>query len=53
MATPNIDPWPFADPPMVATISTRDVIDGENPILFVYRNSEDGMWEFLGTQNRT
>lgn len=22
--------------------------DGEKPILFVYRNSEDGMWEFFG-----
>jgi hypothetical protein len=41
------EPWPFEDPPNVATISTRHVIDGGPPVRFVAHDAEDGAWQFL------
>ena len=39
--------WPFADPPNVATISLRDIMEGRRPILIVTHDVDDGMWQFL------
>jgi hypothetical protein len=38
--------WPFSDPPNVATMVSRYILEGE-PIIFAYRDWEDGMWLFL------
>ena len=40
--------WPFADPPNVAVITTRQIVPGGGPILYVYHNAEDGAWQFHG-----
>ena len=39
--------WPFRDPPNVATISLRDIMEGRRPILLVGHDADDGMWQFL------
>jgi hypothetical protein len=39
--------WPFDDPPNVATITVRQVIEDGEPILLVARDAEDGGWQFL------
>jgi hypothetical protein len=39
--------WPFDDPPDVATISLRDIMESRQPILLVSHDAEDGMWQFL------
>jgi hypothetical protein len=41
------DKWPFADPPNVATIALRDIMEGRAPILIVSHDADDGMWQFL------
>jgi len=46
------EPWPFADAPNTATITTIHVLDGRLPICLVTHDSDDGMWQFLcGTSN--
>jgi len=45
--------WPFSDPPNVAAITTRPVLEEGHPILLVTRD-EDGEWQVLcGTTNHT
>lgn len=39
--------WPFDDPPNVATITVRQIIDGGAPILLVRHDADDGCWQFL------
>lgn len=39
--------WPFDDPPNVATITVRQIVEGGEPILLVTRDAEDGGWQFL------
>jgi hypothetical protein len=39
--------WPFDDPPNVATISLRDIMERRRPILLVTHDADDGMWQFL------
>jgi hypothetical protein len=39
--------WPFDEPPNLAVISTRQVMEGEAPILFVSHDEEDEGWQFL------
>ena len=39
--------WPFADPPNVATVSLRDIMEGRRPILYVKHDATDGGWQFL------
>lgn len=39
--------WPFGDPPNVATITARQVVESAAPILLVARDAEDGGWQFL------
>lgn len=38
--------WRFDDPPNVAVITTRDVVNEGKTILFVFHNDEDGYWQF-------
>ena len=37
--------WPFADPPNVAVLTTKAVLDG-GWIFQVSRDDDDGMWQF-------
>lgn len=39
--------FPFYDAPNTATIICRHIINGEEPILFVSHDEDDGMWQFL------
>lgn len=39
--------WPFDDPPNVAAVTMRQVVHGGEPILLVFRDAEDGSWQFL------
>lgn len=39
--------WPFADPENTMSVSVRQVMQKEKPILLVCRDSEDGTWQFL------
>lgn len=39
--------WPFEDPPNVATITVRQIVEDGAPILLVVRDSDDGCWQFL------
>jgi len=38
--------WPFADPPDVAVLTTRAVVEGGAPILRVSHDATDGAWQF-------
>jgi hypothetical protein len=40
-------PWPFADPPEAATLTTVHVLDRSRPILLVTHDEDDGMWQVL------
>jgi hypothetical protein len=39
--------WPFDDPPNVATITVRQIVECGAPILLVARYTEDAVWQFL------
>ncbi len=39
-------PWPFKDPPNVAVITTRKIVDGSDWIAYVYHDADDGGWQF-------
>jgi hypothetical protein len=39
--------WPFADPPNVAAITTRQIVHGGEPIRLVSHDADDGSWQFL------
>ncbi len=42
--------WPFLDdPPNVAVIATREIIDGSQWIALVSLDDEDGDWQFIGS----
>jgi hypothetical protein len=43
----SADDWPFADPPSVATITVRQIVDDGRPILLVTHDADDGTWQFL------
>ena len=42
--------WPFEDPPNVATITTRPIIDGTSWIALVSHDADDGGWQFIGPE---
>ena len=44
------EPWPFADPENVAVFTTKGIADGHLPILLVAHDTDDGAWQFLGTE---
>jgi len=39
--------WPFSDPPNVASITVREIVQRTKPILLVCHDSDDGSWQFL------
>lgn len=46
--------WPFDQAPNVATITTRQVLNGERPILIATHYSDDHSWGFVcGSTNDT
>jgi hypothetical protein len=42
--------WPFEDPPNVAVITTRGVIDGTEWIALASLDEDDGGWQFIGCE---
>ncbi len=40
--------WPFDDPPNMATITTRAIMEGDDWIALVSHDADDGGWQFLG-----
>jgi hypothetical protein len=47
-----ISDYPFDDPPNVATITTKQVLEDDYPILLVTHDEDDGSWQILcGTTN--
>lgn len=43
----GINNWIFADEPNVMVLTTKNIINNINPILSVWHDEEDGMWQFL------
>lgn len=41
--------WPFDQPRHCATITMRQVLEGEEPILLVSHDADDHGWQFIGT----
>ncbi len=39
--------WLFDDPPNVATITVRQILDGTRPVLLVVHDADDSCWQFL------
>lgn len=39
-------PWPFEDPPNVAVIANRKIVDGSTWIAYVTHDEDDGGWQF-------
>jgi hypothetical protein len=42
-----IDNWVFTDRPNVMVMTTKSIIKKESPILSVWHDADDGMWQFL------
>lgn len=42
--------WPFEDPPNVATITTRPIVEGSSWIALVSHDEDDGGWQFIGPE---
>jgi hypothetical protein len=42
--------WPFKDPPNVAVIVNRTIVDGGDWIAFVSHDSSDGGWQFHNSE---
>jgi hypothetical protein len=38
--------WPFEDPPNVAVLSSKEVVDDGKWIHYVYHDEDDGTWQF-------
>jgi hypothetical protein len=47
------DPWPFDQPRNCATFTTRQVVEGLEPILLVSHDAEDHGWQFIGSSDGT
>jgi hypothetical protein len=39
--------WPFADPPNLAVITLKQIIEQGHPIRYVSHDQDDGGWQFL------
>jgi hypothetical protein len=39
--------WPFEDPPNLAVITLKRILDAEQPIRYVSHDLDDGGWQFL------
>jgi len=43
--------WPFSDPENIATLTVKQIVRGELPILLVRHDADDGGWQFLTGRN--
>lgn len=39
--------WTFTDEPDVMVITTKNIVSNKKPILSVWHDADDGMWQFL------
>lgn len=52
MATSTeLHPWPFDQPRDCETLTMRQVIDGEEPILLGSHDDDDYGWQFIGSSD--
>jgi hypothetical protein len=42
--------WLFDQPPNCAVITLRQIMNGEQPILYISHDSDDGGWQFLSQE---
>ena len=49
----SLSDWKFEDPPHTGVYTTKKIIDGEEPVLYVSHDSEDGAWQFHGVSEST
>ena len=45
--------WPFDQPRDCSVLSTREVVESEEPILHVTHDSDDHDWQFIGSSDGT
>jgi hypothetical protein len=43
--------WKFPEPPHTGVYTTKRVMNGEEPIVYVSHDAEDGAWQFHGTSD--
>lgn len=46
--TTSGDDWPFDQPRNCATITMRQILEGEEPVLAAYHDADDHGWQFIG-----
>lgn len=39
--------WMFTDEPNVMVMTTKNIVSNKKPILSVWHDADDGMWQFL------
>jgi len=39
--------WTFTDEPDVMVMTTKNIVSNKKPILSVWHDADDGMWQFL------
>ncbi len=49
MPRKKIDTWPFDQRRDCATFTTRQVLEGSEPILLVSHDADDHGWQFIGS----
>ena len=49
MRSEPADDWPFDQPRNCATITTRQILDGLEPIVLVSHDADDHGWQFIGS----
>ena len=42
-----MESWPFTDPPNLAVVTVKQVVQDDRPVLLVVHDSEDSGWQFL------
>ncbi|HXX43102.1 MAG TPA: DUF4262 domain-containing protein [Candidatus Acidoferrales bacterium] len=45
--------WKFQEPPHTGVFTTKPVMNGDEPVLMVCHDIEDGAWQFIGTSDGT
>jgi hypothetical protein len=48
MKSESTDTWPFNQPRNCGALTTRQILDGSEPILFVSHDADDHGWQFIG-----
>lgn|SRR4051794_16201047 len=48
----SVDSWPFDQPRNCAVFTTRQILEGAEPILHVTHDFDDRGWQFLGREAR-